>query len=71
MSAFARSGITLEQDRWSVDQPLVDVMICDDFQQLIELANAQALAEVGFEQAAALADGIRFGVMRLGRRNQP
>ncbi|VVP58295.1 hypothetical protein PS880_05903 [Pseudomonas fluorescens] len=45
-------------------------MVGDNFQQLIELGDAQALAEVGFEQTLTLADGQAVSALEFDAFNR-
>ncbi|VVP61058.1 hypothetical protein PS880_06246 [Pseudomonas fluorescens] len=40
-------------------------MIADDFEQFVELRDAQTLADVGFEQALTFADGQAVGAFEF------
>ena len=57
----ATGEVLLRQVGAAGDQAFGQVMVGDDFEQIIELRHAQALANVGLEQAVALACGQRVG----------
>ena len=57
----ATGEVLLWQVGTAGDQAFAQVMIGDDFEQLVELRHTEALAYVGFEQAVALAFGQGVG----------
>ena len=57
--------VLLRQVGTAGHQALLEVVVGDDLEQLVELADAQALADIGLEQARLLGGGQAVGALEF------